>query len=95
MPKFEKGNQFGRGRPKGSKNKLSRDYLAALATDFKANGKDAIELLRDSDISTYNRILAGLIPKDIDLTAEIAGDKTRPIVVQFAKPDKDSNEDSE
>ena len=68
MPKedtqFQAGNPGGPGRPKGSKNKLSENFLHALAEDFKKNGKKAIERLCESSPGEYLRIIASMVPKE-------------------------------
>ena len=61
---FKKGNK---GRKKGSKNKISRVALNAIYRDLQDNAGDSIKLLRDTDLSTYWRVIAGLIPKDLDI----------------------------
>ena len=90
MAKIKKGEvRNPKGRPKGSKNKLSQKFIEVLYADFQENGIDAIDLLRDTDLATYSRIIAGLIPKDIDIQAEIQGEITRPISISFLEGDKD------
>jgi hypothetical protein len=54
-----------KGRPKGSKNKLSEAFLAALADDFNEHGAAAIEKMREIDPSGYVRTCAGLVPKEL------------------------------
>ena len=70
MPKedtqFKKGNKCG-GRKKGSKNKISKVALNAIYRDLQDNAGDSIELLRNTDLSTYWRVIVGLIPKDLDI----------------------------
>lgn len=56
-----------KGRPKGSKQKLAEDFLSALHDDFKEHGQEAIKRLRAEDNSTYCRILAGIVPKDVSV----------------------------
>ena len=63
---FKKGHKGG-GRKKGSKNKISKVALNAIYRDLQDNAGDSIELLRDKDLSTYWRVIAGLIPKDLDI----------------------------
>jgi hypothetical protein len=58
------------GRPKGSRNKLSEDFLKALADDFSQNGRAAIVAVREEDPSKYLTIVAQVVPKDIDLTVK-------------------------
>ena len=69
-PHPNKATQFKKGeggRKKGSKNKISRVALNAIYRDLQDNAGDSIELLRDKDLSTYWRVIAGLIPKDLDI----------------------------
>jgi hypothetical protein len=42
--RFAKGNTYGKkGRPVGSKVKLSESFLAGIAADFAKYGKDVIQ----------------------------------------------------
>lgn len=56
-----------KGRPKSSRQKLAEEFLAALNDDFKEHGTAAIRKLREEDNSTYCRILAGIVPKDVSV----------------------------
>ena len=71
MPQFEKGNTIGKGRPKGSKNKLSTLFTDALHDDFLENGADAIQKLRENSPGEYSRVIASILPKDINLDADV------------------------
>ncbi len=53
------------GRPKGARNKLGESFIAAVLKDFEANGLKAIEKVRETDPSTYMRVIAGILPKEI------------------------------
>ena len=64
---FKPGHKHGKGRKKGSKNKISKVALNAIYRDLTDNAGDSIVLLRDTDLSTYWRVIAGLIPKDLDI----------------------------
>ena len=55
------------GRPKGSRHKLSEDYFKALAEDFENHGKDAIAKMREDRPGDYIRVIASLVPKDLNL----------------------------
>lgn len=71
---FQKGQVANpAGRPKGSRNKVSSDYIHALAEDFEKHGISVIERLRDEDPRAYIKCVADLVPKEYDLTHN-AGD---------------------
>ena len=55
------------GRPKGSRHKLSEDYFKALAEDFENHGKDSIAKMREDRPGDYIRVIASLVPKDLNL----------------------------
>jgi len=55
------------GRPKGSRNKLSEQFLAALCADFEIHGDAVLETVRTNDPSTYMRVAASLLPKQTEI----------------------------
>lgn len=59
-----------RGRPPGSKNRLSESFLAALADDFEEHGKECIAKARLEDNTAYLRIIASLQPKELNAATE-------------------------
>src|SRR5690349_10514349 len=63
--KFTKGNNIG-GRPKGSRNKLCNRFIEDLATDWVQHGAKAIQVMRVEDPASYVRVVAGLMPKELD-----------------------------
>lgn len=82
--RFQPGNS---GRPKGSRNKLGEVFVKALLEDFEQHGVNAIEQVRREDASTYLRVVAGLLPKEVtgqDGEALFSG-----ITVSFVKTQKD------
>lgn len=64
--RFLPGNAGG-GRPKGARNKLGEEFLAALQEDFTANGKGVIEKVRAERPHEYLKIVASLMPKELNL----------------------------
>lgn len=61
---FKPGNP---GRPKGSRNKLGEDFIAALHDDFQAHGKAAIVKVRDEKPDQYLKVIASIVPKDLNV----------------------------
>src|SRR5262245_59226905 len=67
MP-FEKGQSGNpNGRPKGSRNKLSEAFLQALSADFNDHGTAVIEKVRAEKAHEYLKIVALLVPKQVEL----------------------------
>lgn len=61
-----------KGRPKGSRHKLSEDFLKALSDDFSQNGTRVIAQVRQEDPAKYLTIVAQVVPKENELN--IKGD---------------------
>lgn len=55
-----------RGRPKGSRHKLSEAFLADLAEHWEANGIEALRRARTEDPAAYVRVIASLLPKQTE-----------------------------
>jgi hypothetical protein len=64
------------GRPKGSKNKLGEDFVAALHADFTKHGADAIVKTRVERPNEYLKIIASIMPKDVNLNVNDYDDLT-------------------
>lgn len=67
---FKKGAEWNgnaAGRPKGSRNKLTEDFLSAMAQDFEQHGKAAIVEVRENDPSKYLTVVAQLVPREAEL----------------------------
>lgn len=58
------------GRPKGSRNKLNEKFIEALYEDFQAHGEEAIAEVRQTDPGSYLRIVASLVPKQLNIRDE-------------------------
>jgi hypothetical protein len=52
------------GRPKGSRNKLSEEFIGAFNEDFERYGKAVIETVRKTKPADYLRIVAARVPKE-------------------------------
>jgi sugar phosphate isomerase/epimerase len=57
------------GRPAGSRNRLQSKFLFELAEDFEKHGADAIKLCRLEQPATYVKIIASLMPRELEVTA--------------------------
>ena len=83
MPKedtqFQVGNPGGPGRPKGSKNQLSEDFLRELHRVFQEGGRQALETMCADSPGEFIRVCANLIPKEFLL--EIAQEEKTTWVI--------------
>lgn len=61
---FKKGNP---GRPIGAKHKLGESFAKAMYKDFKEHGKGVIERVRQNSPTAYLKVIAMLMPKDVNL----------------------------
>jgi len=61
---FKAGNP---GRPKGSRNKITKEFLDALAADFEIHGAVVIEKVRRERPDVYLKLIAQLVPRDWDV----------------------------
>jgi len=55
------------GRKRGSRNRLGEDFITALADDFAKHGAAAIERVRQEKPSDYIKVVASLLPRDVNL----------------------------
>lgn len=56
------------GRPKGSRNKLGEDFVAALQKDFEEHGTQVIETVRTEKPDAYLKVIASILPKELNVT---------------------------
>jgi hypothetical protein len=55
------------GRPVGARNKLGEAFIQALHDDFQEHGVAAIETVRSEKPDQYLKVIASLLPKDVNL----------------------------
>ncbi len=65
----ESGNP--KGRPKGSRNKLGEEFIAAFHQDFMLNGIDAIERCRSEAPWQYLNLILRILPKIIESSYQV------------------------
>jgi hypothetical protein len=56
------------GKPKGARNRIQGAFLNALADDFDAHGKKALEAAREKDPMGYVKAIASLMPRQVEET---------------------------
>ena len=80
------------GRPKGSRNKLSEDFLSALQEDFAGHGAEAIAACREDDPGKYCSIVASILPKEfvIDRSTDGLSDADLALALEYFRSLLDS-----
>ncbi|MBR1301244.1 hypothetical protein [Bradyrhizobium sp. AUGA SZCCT0042] len=69
--RFLPGNKRG-GRPKGARDRHSRNFLTAFADDFEHNGVEVIRRVREEQPAQYLKIAADLLPKESTLDVDVS-----------------------
>ena len=64
----ESGNP--KGRPKGARNRLSEEYIQALHAHFQEHGADAIQRVCETEPGTYIKVIASLVPKEMNVKVD-------------------------
>lgn len=76
---FKPGNP---GRPKGSRNKLGEAFLEAMHDDFNAHGVRVIERVREEKPDQYLKVIASILPKDLNVNINQMDDLTDEQLIQ-------------
>ena|SRR5947209_16334329 len=63
--RFLSGNNGGPGRPRGSRNLLGEEFVAAVHEDWTKHGGDVLAQVRTSSPSAYLRVVASLVRRDV------------------------------
>lgn len=74
-----------KGRPKGSRSKLSEAFLKVLSDDFEENGIEVIAKLRTDSPAQYANVIAKLMPKLMELSGPDGDEIPVSGVVRFLK----------
>jgi hypothetical protein len=78
--RFKPGTTGGKGRPAGSKNVLTTQFLSDLADCWSRNGVAALDACAKNDPTGFIRVVSGLLPKEallavsVDTTLRVAQD---------------------
>lgn len=76
---FKPGNP---GRPKGARNKLGEAFLEAMHDDFEAHGVAAIVQVRTEKPDQYLKVIASILPKDLNVNINQMDDLTDDQLIQ-------------
>jgi hypothetical protein len=68
--RFQLGHKGG-GRPKGSRNKLAESFVADLRDCWELHGVQALERCALEEPSQFVRVIASLMPRDVNLSIGI------------------------
>ena len=66
--RFLVGNKPPGGRPKGSRNKLAESFVSDLRDCWETHGIEALERCATEEPAQFVRVVASLMPKDINLS---------------------------
>ncbi len=98
MPrKLFDGSKPGPGRPKGSRNKLSEDFLRDMSEVWDAHGKAALLDVAQNDPAKFVQVAACLIPKEMKIetvrrAAELSDDELAAIIASSGSSERASDE---
>ena len=73
------------GRPKGARSKMGEQFLEALQQDFETNGVKAIVAVRTDKPDAYIKVIASLLPKELNVNVNKYEDMTDEQLVQRLK----------
>jgi hypothetical protein len=94
---FQKGENGGAHRTKGSRNRIQADVIEAFAEHWEKHGRDAIDIVFKEQPSQYLRFAANFLPKEVIADAkppeaEIPDDDFRDMIDKLrALPAPDSD----
>lgn len=56
-----------KGRPRGARQRLGEQFLVDMLADWEAHGAEAIVKVRDKNPSQYLRVVASILPKELNV----------------------------
>ena len=80
--RFLTGNSGNGGRKKGARSKLGEAFLADLCADWEEHGKAAIERVRCEKPDVYLKVVASILPRDLNVNINPLEDATDDELVQ-------------
>lgn len=85
----ESGNP--KGRPLGSRNKLSEKFILALHDDFEEHGSAVIQQVRQERPEIYLKVIASLVPRELHFKSAnafegMSDDELTSLLVDVGRP---------
>jgi hypothetical protein len=74
------------GRPVAAQRDLATRLMAILAVDFEREGPDTVAKLRLENPTNYLRLVAALLPKELDdenLLGKVSDEELRDVIAQL------------
>ena len=69
--RFVTGVKAGPGRPRGSRNRHTENFLTSFAADFELHGPAVIAQVREEQPAVYLKIAADLLPRHAELSVDV------------------------
>lgn len=92
--RFIAGNSGNGGRPRGARAKLGEAFMEAMRASFEEKGKAAIDAVIEDKPDQYLKVIASLMPKQLDIDEETAANVVRALTVAFVRPGEQRTEDA-
>ncbi len=72
-----------KGRPPGTRHKLSSAFLQDLAVHWQKEGGDILKRVTAEDPAAVLRVIASLVPRELALKLEAGGDGDQGIIINL------------
>jgi hypothetical protein len=77
----QSGNPAGRRR--GSRNRLAEDFISDLREAWERDGPTALKICAATDPVAFVKVIASILPRDVEITADISITKSLSVVEAF------------
>ena len=70
--RFVNGNKTAIGRPRGSRNKLSEEFLTDLQEAWRQHGQSALTKCATGDPTAFCKLVGNLIPRQFESSLQVS-----------------------
>ena len=74
--RFQPGHERKGGRAKGTRNKLTADFIAALCRRFEEEGEACLRIVVKEEPATFLKLIASVIPKELEINPNALAELT-------------------